>query len=124
VSPPVFDGWVPREVHQTYAVDPDDPEGEPVYTGYVVVTRESEWSETTRARAVALVEHEESIDGATGLPKDEAYRKQGFMVHRVTNYADKAIQAKKRADREAPRERPEARVGRRPALRRSAGETH
>jgi hypothetical protein len=92
---------VPREVHETYTVNPDDPDAEAVLTGYVVVTRESEWDENSRARALGLVDYEESLDRVSGLPRAEAYRKQPFMVHTVTNYAEKAVQAQKRKDREA-----------------------
>jgi hypothetical protein len=92
---------VPREVHETYATNPDDPDGEGIRTGYVVVARESEWDDTTRARALALVEYEEGLCSCgCGLPREQAYLKQPFMVHKVTCYADKAIQSRRRADRE------------------------
>jgi hypothetical protein len=89
---------VPREVHETYATNPDDPDGEGIRTGYVVVARESEWDDTTRARALALVEYEEGLCSCgCGLPREQAYLKQPFMVHKVTCYADKAIQSRSAA---------------------------
>jgi hypothetical protein len=45
---------VPREVHETYATNPDDPDGEGILTGYVKVVRESEWDDTTaRGRSLS-----------------------------------------------------------------------
>lgn len=63
-----------------------------------VVTREPEWDDTTRARAIAHVEHEQSIDLQTGLPTSEAFKPQKFMVEDVTNYAVAAIDRQRRID--------------------------
>jgi hypothetical protein len=44
----VFAGWAPVELHEHYDVDG-------ALTGSTVVTRESEWDDTARARAEALL---------------------------------------------------------------------
>lgn len=108
----MFDGWVPREVHETYAVDPADPDAEPVRTGYVVVTRESEWDDNTRARALGWVQYEESIcNCGCGLPRAVAHSKQqaalGFRVHEFTCYAQKSIERHRRSQRVAHKDAPD-----------------
>lgn len=96
---------MPREVHETYTLDPDNPDGDGVLTGYVVVTRESEWDDNTRARALALIEYEDSLCRCgCGLPRREAHRKQPFMVHTYTCYAQKAAESKRRADHDAAKD--------------------
>lgn len=88
---------MPREVHETFTVDPEDPDAEPVRTGFVVVTRESPWDDQTRRRALELAEHEESICGCgCGLPMTVAHdpeqgKNLGFLVHEMTCYAGKSI---------------------------------
>ena len=67
-------------------------------TGTTVVTRESLWDDASRARAFRLFEYDKSIDSETGLPIEDAYRDQPFLVeHRTVNYAARAI-ARKRAE--------------------------
>lgn len=100
---------MPREVHETYAVDPDDPENREKdhLVSYVVVTRESAWDDKSRARALALTEYEETIcTCGCGLPREIAHKKQGFMVHRVTCYAGQAVTRERRKDEEKHKDDP------------------
>lgn len=73
-----------------------DVDGDP--TGTTVVTRASLWTAHARAQARALVEYEDSIDARTGLPAAEAYKDQQFVVTDVTNFAERSIEQRKRAD--------------------------
>ena len=87
---------MPREVHETYQIDPGDPDN-PRLTGFVVVTRESPWNDESRARAIALTEHEDSICRCgCGLPRAIAHKKQPFTVHDSICYAGQAIDVVKR----------------------------
>lgn len=91
---------MPREVHETYAHNPDDPQN-PTLTGYVVVTRESPWDDKTRARALALTEYEDSIcPCGCGLPRETAWKKQAFKVDHFVCYAGQAIEVLKDMHRE------------------------
>lgn len=56
MSPRVFDGWTPTEVHEHQVVD--DATGAVTVTGFTVVHRESEWDDAARERAIELVEWE------------------------------------------------------------------
>jgi hypothetical protein len=104
---------VPREVHETYSVDPNDPDAEPVRTGYVVVVRESEWDDASRDRALELTEYEETLcQCGCGLPMRIAHdpeqaKKLGFMVHEYKCYAAKAVAQHRRKKQEAHKESPE-----------------
>lgn len=75
------------------------------YTGHTVVHRESVWDDSARARAIASVEYEESIDPATRLPAHEAYTEQKFVVSDVTNYAELSKERQRRADEAAAKEK-------------------
>lgn len=63
-----------------------DVDGNP--TGHTVVTRASLWNDSARARAIKLIEHEDSIDGFTRLPVQEAFTEQPFVVDHSVNYAE------------------------------------
>jgi hypothetical protein len=94
---------MPREVHETYECDPDDPTNTEKHrlVGYVVITRESPWDDKSRARALALTEYEDSICRCgCGLPADMAHTKQPFKVHEVVCYATRAVEHLKARHRE------------------------
>lgn len=94
---------MPREVHETWELDPNDPENREKHrlTGYVVITRESPWDDKSRARALKLTEYEESLcHCGCGLPREIGHKKQGFKVHEVVCYAGKAVETVKRLHRE------------------------
>lgn len=94
---------MPREVHQTYTCDPDDPENpeKQKLVGYVIVTRESAWDDKTRARALALTEWEDSLcTCGCGLPREIAHRKQHFTVDSFVCYAGRATAGVRAADEE------------------------
>lgn len=80
-----------------------DIDGEPCIAAYAhttVVTREPEWDEQARGRALHLAAYERSIDKTTGLPISEAFTNQGFLVHSdVINYAARAMDKLRDADR-------------------------
>lgn len=91
-TPPEFDGKTAVEVHEHH-----DSDGK--CTGHTIVTRESVWDDSARARAIALVEHEEAIDQRTLLPVDVAYDPDAkFVVTDVINRAEQAIETRKRMD--------------------------
>jgi hypothetical protein len=71
-----------------------------IQTGYTVVTRESVWDESARARAIALQEHEESVN-RFNVPLSEAYKAQPFRVEKVVDYSERAVAAAERAARAA-----------------------
>lgn len=79
-----------------------DIDGQPCIAAYAhttVVTREPEWDEATRGRALRLAEHERSIDKFTGLPLVDAYADQPFLVHSdVVNYAQRALDRQQAED--------------------------
>lgn len=90
---------MPREVHETYECDPDDPTNLEKHrlVSFTVVTRESPWDDKSRARALALTEHEDSLCRCgCGLPADISHKKQDFLVHELVCYADKSIRALRR----------------------------
>lgn len=108
----MFDGWVPREVHETYSVDPDNPDAEPVKTGFVVITRESEWDDVSRDKAFELVDYEEGLcPCGCGLPiavtHDPAQAKLGYMIHEYRCFARKSIERYRRAQEEKHKDSPE-----------------
>jgi hypothetical protein len=87
---------MPREVHETYELDPDDPENPDKHrrVGFVVITRETPWDEKSQARALALTEYEDSLCRCgCGLPRDIAHKEQPFLVHDFVCYAGRAIEA-------------------------------
>jgi hypothetical protein len=107
----VFDGWVPREVHETWVIDPDNSD-KPVKTGYVVVTRESDWDDTSRDKALGLTEYEESLCSCgCGLPmsvvRDPEQVKLGYMIHEYRCSAQQATEKHRRAQREKHKDSPE-----------------
>lgn len=66
---------------------------------HTVVTREAEWDDSSRARAMRLDEYERSIDRETGLPVSEAFSNRGFIVRSdIVNYAARAIDKTKADD--------------------------
>lgn len=66
---------------------------------HTIVTREPEWDDSSRARAMKLDAYERSIDKETGLPVSEAYSDRPFIVHSdIVNYAARAIDRTKRED--------------------------
>lgn len=69
-----------------------------VQTGYTIVTRESLWDDSARARATRLQEYEESVN-RFGIPLVEAYKAQPFKVEQFTDYSERAVLAITRADR-------------------------
>ena len=79
-------------MHQHYNADGD-------YTGHTVVTRESLWDESARGRALRLQEHEDAPVSSTGLPMAEAHKEQPFKVDKFVDYAHRAVERVKRADR-------------------------
>lgn len=91
----MFDGWVPTEVHVHY-----DAAG--VETGRTEVTRESEWDDTSRGRALRLTEYKGSLcKCGCGNPVESAYDpKQAFIVHPIVCQAGRAIEQVRRADTE------------------------
>ncbi len=69
-------------------------------TGHTVVTRESEWDDESRGRALRLQEFEDSICRCgCGLPMAEAHKPQPFKVDSYIDYADRAIKGAERAAR-------------------------
>lgn len=101
---------MPKEVHEHWAVDPDDPENGEKHklTGYTIITRESPWDEDTRARALALTEHEDSLcKCGCGRPAIETLRKDViYDVRGVRCAAGRAIDHQRRLDREAHKDDP------------------
>lgn len=99
---------MPREVHETYEIDPDDPENQDKHrlVGYVVITRESPWDDNTRARALALTEYEDSLCSCgCGLPREVAHNDQPFRVDSFKCYASRAIRlAKEKLHKKHPDE--------------------
>lgn len=93
---------MPREVHEHFTVDPDNPDGPGIPTGYTIVTRESPWDDDTRARAIALTEREDSIcKCGCGRPIAETLQKdQAYRVHVVRCAAGRAIDQVRRLDRD------------------------
>lgn len=66
-----------------------------------VVTREPEWDEASRARALQLGEVERNVDKQTGLPFEDAYDKDAaWMVHSSVNYAQRAIEGAREKESE------------------------
>jgi hypothetical protein len=98
---------MPREVHETYTLNPKDPDGEPILTGYVVIARESEWDDNSRQRAIALTEYEDSVCRCgCGLPREIAHKKQAFDVDTVVCYAGRAMKQLEDIDREKHKDDP------------------
>lgn len=95
-----------------------DVNGEPciaMYAHTTVVTREPEWDESSRGRAMQLAEHERSIDKQTGLPIAQAYDpEQPWLVDFTTNYAECAIERvrKQHADLPENKDKPDWALGR------------
>lgn len=91
---------MPREVHEHF-----DSDGK--RTGHTIVTRESEWDDETRARVLALAEHDAETCGCgCGLPISVAYKKQPFVVDTFTCFAGRALkQARRQADAKAKTEK-------------------
>lgn len=95
MSPRVFDGWSPAEVHEHFDVDGN-------LTGRTVVTREPLWDDSDRGRALALGEYEASLcPCGCGQPLDEAADpKRAFSVESFRCQARRALEKIRRADRE------------------------
>jgi hypothetical protein len=91
VSPAEFEGATATEVHEFY-------NAAGIKTGHAVVTRESMWDEMSRARALRLQEHEDSVN-RFGLSRAEAHKAQPFKVEKSTDYSERAVAAAERADR-------------------------
>lgn len=69
-------------------------------TGHTVVTRESEWDDESRGRALRLIEYEDSLcKCGCNLPIAVAHKRQAFKVDHFTCYAGRAIEMKRRMDR-------------------------
>lgn len=78
------------------------------------MTREPEWNDSARARALRLDEYDQSIDSDTGLPREEAYKDQPFVVHSdVVNHARAAIDRVRADDAEKHKDDPRWMDGRR-----------
>lgn len=89
---------MPREVHETYEVDPDDPTNPEKHrlVSYTVVTRESPWDDKSRTRALRLTEYEDSLCKGCGLPRDESHKAKGFKVHELVCRSCKATEMLRR----------------------------
>lgn len=98
---------MPQEVHEHYAL-PDGPDGKPVLTGYTVITRETEWDDETRQRALDLAEHENSLCSCgCGRPAAETFRpNQVYAVKTARCAAGRAIDLTRRQMSEANKENP------------------
>lgn len=84
-------------------------------TGTTVVTRESEWDDSARGRAMQLAEHERMTDRQTGLPIEQAYDPdQTWRVNYTTNFASRAIERvrKDHADLPEHKDKPNWAAGR------------
>lgn len=69
---------------------------------YTVVTREPEWDDDSRGRALRLAEYEAGLcPCGCGLPADVARSKVPMVVDTFTCYASRALDAQKRADQDA-----------------------
>lgn len=81
---------MPTEVHEHYDADGN-------YTGKTVVTRESEWDDETRERALNLTAYDESLCACgCGLPVTESHKDQPYKVHAIRCYARRALDKRKR----------------------------
>jgi hypothetical protein len=72
-------------------------------TGTTVVTREPEWDDQSRGRALRLAEYEDGMCGCgCNQPVSVAYDKtQVFVVDKFTCYAGRAMEQVKRTQSEA-----------------------
>jgi hypothetical protein len=71
-------------------------------TGHTVITRESEWDDQSRGRALRLAEYEDSICACgCGQPIEVAYDKtRAFVVDEFTCQAGRALDKVRREKRE------------------------
>lgn len=93
---------MPAEVHEHYVLeDPEDPRSGRL-TGYTVITRESEWDDDTRERALALASYDNGLCGCgCGRPAEETLNDESFYrVHQITCQAGRAIERIRRRDYE------------------------
>jgi hypothetical protein len=62
------------------------------------VTREVEWDESMRARAMRLQERKDSTN-KFGIPLAEAYKEQPFDVQKMTDWSERAVTVHDAAER-------------------------
>lgn len=100
---------MPREVHEHYTLETPGDLDSGVMTGYTVITRETEWDDETRGRALGLAQYESHLCGCgCGRPIEETAKPdQAYLVHQYTCMADKAIQKVRRQDRAKHEKAPE-----------------
>lgn len=92
---------MPREVHEHYTLTTEGDPTTGVLTGITVITRESEWDDDTRERALALYEYENSMCGCgCGRPASETREKTPYVIHEATCYAGRALDQHRRTERE------------------------
>lgn len=91
MSPRVFDGHAVEEVHEHF-----DAAGKK--TGHTLITRESEWDESSRQRATELHRYEKGLCGCgCGRPVKESYNpEQVYKVDHFTCMAGRALAIAKR----------------------------
>lgn len=83
---------MPTEVHEHF-----DTEGNP--TGTTVITRESEWDDSTRNRVLELDAYEAlKCPCGCGLLITESQKEQPFLVDSVMCHASRAMAEKRRRD--------------------------
>lgn len=99
MSPRVFDGWAPREVHEHF-----DPDG--TLTGRTVIQREPLWDDSDRERALELEAFEAGLcQCGCGQPLAEALdRNRAFDVQKVVCYAKRAADREQRKAGEAAKQ--------------------
>lgn len=98
---------MPREVHEHYEVTDGDPETAEL-VGYTYVTRESEWDDETRARALALAAFEGGLcPCGCGRQASEVFNpNQPYLVHEAVCAAGRAIARVRRDKAKANEEKP------------------
>jgi hypothetical protein len=104
VSPRRFDGWEPREVQEFYDADGERCAMSDAWL--TVTTRESEWDESSRGRAMRLGEYEAGFCqcGCNQPLAVSRNKDQVFVVDDFTCYAARALEQvreQQRAEAEA-----------------------
>lgn len=91
----MFDGWTPREVHEHFDADGN-------LTGRTVVTREAEWDESSRERAIELDDVERgTCPCGCGQPLEETRRGDlAWKVDHFTCGARRAVEKVRAKDQE------------------------
>lgn len=107
MSPRRFDGWEPQEIHEHF-----DAEG--VKTGHTVITREPEWDDESRGRALRLAEFEAGLcPCGCGLQMSVSHDKTAVMrVESFTCVARRAITIHERNERDKHKDaKPDRKTG-------------